>query len=360
MKAVIVNPKKQGVEVKDVDIKEPLGKRQVRVKSIFTGICGTDRGIVNAKITFTYPPNGYNFLILGHEELGIVEEVGEDVTTLKKGDYVVPVVRRGCGVCLNCKIGRQDFCETGNFVEAGIRGKHGFMREEFVDDELWLVKVPDELKEIAVLTEPLSNVVKAIDELLFVQRRMVWTCEDSTFECRNAFVVGSGPIGTFFSLILTTLGFNVYIINKRDPSPIEEYIAKRLGAEFINSKTETEEKLPNADLIVDTSGVPSAFIPLMNKMKPNSALILFGTVEGEKYEITSDLITAIVEKNIIVMGSVNASKKDFQGALNYLSIWRSRYLDILEKMITSKVPVDKAPEVLISKPKGEIKTVIQW
>lgn len=359
MKAITIIPKKSGVEVKDIEIKESLDRGKVRVRSLFTGICGTDRGIVNAKITFTYPPDGFNFLVLGHEELGIVEEVGEGVTTLKKGDYVVPVVRRGCGVCLNCRIGRQDFCETGNFIEAGIRGKHGFMREEFVDDELWLVKVPDEIKEIAVLTEPLSNVVKAVDEILFLQKRMIWTCEDSTFGCRNAFVIGSGPIGTFFSLILSTLGFNVYIINKRDPTTIEEYVARRINATFINSSRE-ENKLPNADLIVDTSGVPSAFIPLMSKMKPNSALILFGTVEGEKYEITSNLVTSIVEKNILVMGSVNASKKDFQGAINYLSLWRSRYLDILEKMITSKVPVDKAPEVLMKKPIGEIKTVIQW
>ncbi|BFI76809.1 glucose 1-dehydrogenase [Sulfurisphaera ohwakuensis] len=359
MKAIVVTPKKSGVEIKDIPVKEALGKGQVLVKTLYTGICGTDRGIVNAKITFTYPPDGYNFLILGHEGLGMVEEVGDGVKYLKKGDYVVPVVRRGCGVCLNCKIGRQDFCETGKFVEAGIRGKHGFMREEFVDDELWLVKVPDEIKDIAVLTEPLSNVVKAIDELLFVQKRMIWTCEDSTFECRNAFIIGSGPIGTFFSLILTTLGFNVYMINKRDPSPMEDYISKRLGVTFINSMKDVD-KLPEADLIVDTSGVPSAFIPLMSKMRPNSALILFGTLEGEKYEITSNLVTFIVERNIIVIGSVNASKRDFQGAINYLSIWKNRYYDVLQKMITSKVSVEQAPEVLMRKPSGEIKTVIVW
>jgi len=359
MKAVVVYPGKVGVEVKDVNIEESPGKGQVRVKTLYTGICGTDRGIVSGKLSFAYPQKGFDFLILGHEGLGIVEEVGEGVNKLKKGDYVVPVVRRGCGVCLNCKIGRQDFCETGKFVEAGIRGKNGFMREEFVDDELWLVKVPDSLKDYAVLTEPLSNVVKAIDELLYVQRRMVWTCEDSTFECRNAVIIGSGPIGTFFSLLLTTLGFNVYIINKRDPNPFEAYIVNRIGATFINS-TRERDKIPEIDLLVDTSGYPSAFIPLMAKMKYNSALILFGTVEGEKAEITSDLVTSIVEKNILIMGSVNASKKDFEGALNYLSIWKDRYRSVLDKMITSKVTVEKAPEVLLRKPADEIKTVIQW
>jgi len=359
MKAVVVVPKKVGVEVKDVDLKEELGKGQVRVKTLYTGICGTDRGIANAKLTFSYPQRGFDFLILGHEGLGVVEEVGEGVNTLKRGDYVVPVVRRGCGVCLNCKIGRQDFCETGKFVEAGIRGKNGFMREEFVDDEMWLVKVPDSLKDFAVLTEPLSNVVKAIDELVFVQRRMIWTCEDSTFGCRNAVIIGSGPIGTFFSLLLTTLGFNVYIVNKREPNTFEAYIAERIGATFIDSSKE-KDRIPEADLIVDTSGYPSAFIPLLPKMKHNSALVLFGTVGGEKDEITSDLITSIVEKNILIVGTVNASKRDFEGALNYLSIWKDRYHSVLDKIITSKVPVEKAPEVILKKPANEIKTVIQW
>lgn len=359
MKAVIVFPGKIGVEVRDVDIRESLEKGQVKIKSLFTGICGTDRGIVNGKITFAYPQKGLDFLILGHEGLGRVEEVGEGVKTLKKGDYVVPVVRRGCGVCLNCKLGRQDFCETGKFVEAGIRGKNGFMREEFIDEEIWLVKVPGSLKDFAVLTEPLSNVVKTIDELLFVQKRMVWTCEDSTFGCRNAVIIGSGPIGIFFSMLLSTLDFNTYIVNKRDPYPTEAYVAEKIGATFINSSKE-RDKIPEVDLIVDTSGYPSAFIPLMSKMKHNSVLVLFGTVEGEKAEITSDLITSVVEKNILIFGSVNASKRDFEEALRYLSIWKDRYPDILEKMITSKVPVEKAPEVLLRKPIGEIKTVIQW
>ncbi|MCY0874546.1 MAG: glucose 1-dehydrogenase [Acidianus infernus] len=359
MKAIVVKPHQAGMEVKDVNIEEKVGKGQVLVKTLYTGVCGTDRGIVGNKLSFVRPQEGWSELILGHEAFGQVKEVGEGVKELKKGDYVVPVVRRGCGVCLNCKIGKQDFCETGNFVEAGIRGKNGFMREEFVDDEVYLVKVPEAIKDIAVLTEPLSNVVKAIEEVMYIQQRMIWNCEDGAYDCRNAYVVGTGPIGTFFSLLLRTYGFNVYMLNKRDPSPAEEYVSTKIGAEFVNT-TKGVDHLPKADIIVDTSGFPSAFIPLMHKMNKNSILVLFGTQTGDKVQIDADLVTFMVENNIAVVGSVNANKWHFKSAVNYLTMWKEKYGDLLNRMITTVVPPEDAKEILENKPKGEIKSVIKW
>ncbi|AWR96375.1 alcohol dehydrogenase catalytic domain-containing protein [Acidianus sulfidivorans JP7] len=361
MKAIVIKPHIKGMEVKDINLEEKLGPSQVRIRTLYTGVCGTDRGLVGNKLSFVRPPEGWNELILGHEAFGIIEEVGEGVTEFKKGDYVVPVVRRGCGVCLNCKIGRQDFCETGNFVEAGIRGKHGFMREEFVDDEIYLVRVPESIKDVAVLTEPLSNVVKAIDEVMQVQRRMVWNCPDGAYDCRNAYVVGTGPIGTFFSILLRTYGFNVFMLNKREPSPAEDYVSKRINAQFIDtSKKENVEKLPKADIIVDTSGFPSAFLPLLSKINKNGILVLFGTQTGDKTSIDADLVTFMVENNIAIIGSVNANKMNFKESVNYLTMWKEKYGELLNRMITTVVPPEQANTILESKPKGEIKSIIKW
>ncbi len=359
MKAIVVRPPNVGAEVKEIDLHEPLLPGGVRVRTLYTGICGTDRGIVTGKITFARPPDNSGELILGHEGLGVVEEVAEGVTRLKKGDLVVPIVRRGCGVCLNCKIGRQDFCETGNFVEAGIRGLHGFMREEFVDSVSYLVKVPKEIADVAVLTEPLSNVVKAIDQVMEIQKRTVWTCGDSSYECRNAFVVGTGPIGTFFSLLLTTYGFNVYMLNRRDPSPAESEIAETIDATFYNT-SKGYLGLPRADIVVDTSGYPSAFMPLLSRMNKNGILVLFGTSSNDSAKVDAEMVTSIVENNIAVIGSVNASKEHFVEAVNYLTMWKERYGTLLSKMITSVVSPEQAIEALTRKSSGEIKTVIKW
>jgi aldose 1-dehydrogenase [NAD(P)+] len=360
MKAVIVKPGEKGATFSDVEIKEDQIKgEEVKIKTLRVGICGTDRGIVNGKLDFARPPAGYNFLVLGHEGLGRVEEVGDKVTSLKEGDLVVPVVRRGCGKCLNCKIGRQDFCETGEFVEAGIRGMHGFMREEFVDDAKYLVKVPRDLGELAVLAEPLSNVMKAFDELIFVQKRSIWHCEDSSYGCRNATIIGSGPIAQFFAMTFEANRFNVTMLNRRDPNEIEEKISRTVGYKFVNTSNGLDEVL-ESDVIVDTSGYPSAFIPLIKKLKHNGALILFGTVGGEKSEITSDMITKFVEYNVVVIGSVNASKLNFEEGLSYLSLWKARYGDVLRSMITKVVKPEETQSAVLEKAKGSIKTIIEW
>src|SRR5439155_19989543 len=85
---------------------------ELKIRSLEVGICGTDREIC----TFAYGqgPAGSDYLVLGHECLGEVVEVGSGVKGFKPGDLVVPSVRRPCGDpnCVPCREGRQDFCET--------------------------------------------------------------------------------------------------------------------------------------------------------------------------------------------------------------------------------------------------------
>ena len=70
-------------------------------------------------------PKGEDFLVIGHESLGIVERVGHKVNSLKRGDMVVCTVRRPDG-CINCQAGEFDLCLDGNCMERGIRGHHAW------------------------------------------------------------------------------------------------------------------------------------------------------------------------------------------------------------------------------------------
>ena len=117
MKAVAVTPSKREVGIIEHPSPELQGDDEVKIRTIDVGICGTDREIC----TFVYgdPPSGSDYLVLGHEAMGEVVEVGSEVNNLKVGDFVVPSVRRPCAdpCCQPCRADLQDFCSTGEYVE---------------------------------------------------------------------------------------------------------------------------------------------------------------------------------------------------------------------------------------------------
>jgi NADPH:quinone reductase-like Zn-dependent oxidoreductase len=120
------------------------------------GVCGSNKKI--SSFRFGTPPAGYNFFVIGHEMLGEVVEVGSEVRDIKLGDLAVTAVRHPClhDDCRACRMGHQDFCFTGDFTEHGIKETHGFMTEFVVDEERYMYLVPCDLRDVDVLTEPLT------------------------------------------------------------------------------------------------------------------------------------------------------------------------------------------------------------
>ena len=107
-----------------------LGRDSVQIRVLDVGICGTDREIIESR--FGYGPPDSNELVLGHEVLGEVEEVGSAIKSFAAGDLVTATVRRGCG-CPQCSAGESDFCTSLKFTEGGIRGAHGYITDRFVE-----------------------------------------------------------------------------------------------------------------------------------------------------------------------------------------------------------------------------------
>src|SRR5881397_4055124 len=94
MRAVGVIPQKKQVGILSHLAPRITSPQQVKVRTIEVGICGTDREICN--FDYGTPPQGSDYLVLGHEALGEVVEVGPGISNLKVGDLVVPTVRRPC------------------------------------------------------------------------------------------------------------------------------------------------------------------------------------------------------------------------------------------------------------------------
>jgi len=115
MKAVVFHkPKDMRVEnVADPVIEQP---EDVILKVTATAICGSDLHIYNGFLPQTRP------LVMGHEFMGVVEEVGTSVTSLKKGDRVVVPFPIACGQCFFCGHGLPGHCETSNPEKYGPEG----------------------------------------------------------------------------------------------------------------------------------------------------------------------------------------------------------------------------------------------
>src|SRR5437879_12815719 len=120
MKAGAVFPSTRRVDV--VELAEPkiTSPNEVKLRMLEIGICGTDREICN--FDYGTPPDGSEFLVLGHEALGEVVEVSSSTSQFKLGDLVVPSVRRPCPhhSCSLCRSDLQDCRFRGDFTSDGI------------------------------------------------------------------------------------------------------------------------------------------------------------------------------------------------------------------------------------------------
>ncbi len=339
MKAVAVYPgKKNSVHLRH-DVAKPKvtdipNGRGVLVKILNIGVDGTDKEIVNCE--YGAPPPGSDYLICGHETLGVVVETGNNVHEFKKGDYVVTTVRRP-GMSIYDKIGNYDMTTDDNYYEHGINLLHGFLTEYYVEDPEYIIKVPIGLKNIAVLTEPISIVEKGIEQAFELQRRLrVW-------KPKKAAVLGAGPIGLLATMVLRLKGIETTTI-ARTPAPyLNSNIVEEMGAKYFSTENKslmeiTKEDGPY-DLIFEATGFSPFVFEGMNILGKNGVLILSSvTGGGRNVSIPSDKINlGFVLGNKVVVGTVNASREYFEMGIKDFAHAEVMWPGLLNKFLTHKV-----------------------
>ncbi len=369
MKGVGVVPKHR--ELRMIEHPEPsiTNPRQVKIRTIEVGICGTDREIC----TFAYGqgPSGTDYLLLGHECLGEVIEVGSAVTQFKPGDLAVPSVRRPCPDpnCGPCRDGRQDYCATWQFTERGINQLHGFMTEFFVEEEDFLTLVPPHLRDVAVMAEPLTIAEKGLSQAWQVQKRLKWEHHNRDGKGRghgrNAVVLGAGPIGLLGAMKLLVEGFRVFIYSRSKAPNFKADIAAKIGVDYISnqevSADELAKRVGNIDLIYEAVGEGHLTFEVMRVLGINGVFILTG-IPAEKPPIpvfADTIMRNITLKNQAIIGTVNASREDFAAAIEDLGEFKKRWPDALNALITGRHTIDAHRELLTGKATG-IKNVIEF
>ena len=355
MKGIAVYPGKMNSS-HIVEIDTPIiGSDEVLVKVLQVGIDGTDSEIDEGLYGDT--PSGCLFLIIGHESFGIVEDVGSEVGDLKKGDYVVSTVRRPCKECINCKNGESDMCLTGNYLERGIKGLHGFMADYYKEVSEFLVKVSEKHRRAGVLLEPLSIVEKAILQSYKIQERTFW-------EPRNALVLGAGPIGLLATMVLRNMDLEVYTVATREKNSLKAKLVEETGAYYINAKKEPtlsiKENIGSFDLIIEATGSSKVAFESMQLIETNGILCLTSITGGNKMiEVEADKLNIdLVLGNKTVYGMVNSNRNHFEAGIQHYYDFEEKWPTLLERMITRKEPFEKFKEAMKKDPE-DIKTILE-
>lgn len=359
MKAVAVFPLKR--EVKLIDHPEPgiESPTEVKVRILDVGVCGTDREITSFQ--YGTPPDGSDYLILGHESLSEVVETGKRVSKAKPGDLVVLTVRRPClhASCIACRSGRQDFCYTGDFTERGIKQRHGYMTEFVVEEESYVNVVPRELRDVAVLVEPLTIAEKSLAQLRIVQQRLPWDGKGH----RNALVLGAGPVGLLGAMALRIAGFDVTVYSRSIKHEEKNDIVAAIGATYIAAETHTVDDMANGvgaiDVVYEAIGASALAFEVIKRLGPNGVFIFTG-VPGRKgpIEVDTDYIMRdVVLNNQVILGSVNAPPESFRAAISDLGTFMQKWPDAVRALITARFPIDHAMRPLSPGAEG-IKNVV--
>jgi glucose 1-dehydrogenase len=346
VKAITLEPKKPGTAQLQ-DVPEPdLSDGSVLVEGIAVGVCGTDAEMVEGK--YGWAPPGKTHLVLGHESLGRVIDPGP-AKNLKKGDLVVGIVRRPDPVpCPNCAVGEWDMCQNGEYTERGIKQIDGFMSERWRIEPEYAIKVDPKLGILGVLLEPTTVITKAWESAATIGfgRMSYW-------EPHHVLITGAGPIGLLAALKGVQRRFDVHVLDRVESGPKPDLV-RALGATYHTGTVADVGFAP--DIIIECTGVGKVIYDSLLGVAAGGVVCLTGIRGCGAQGTTADVAAALVLKNAIVVGSVNANRRHWYKAGDCLAGADPQWL---AQLITRKEKPENFKQALERQP-GDIKTVIQF
>ncbi len=263
--------------------------REVKVKVIYGGICGSDLRVLRGTIPYaTYPCRP------GHEILGTVVEAGEGAL-FEVGTKVVSFPNTYCGTCEFCLQGRTNIC--ANKKAFGVTCDGLFAQEILLDSE-FVVPVPSDLTDQrAILVEPFAVNVHALKRT-------------DISKGKSVAVIGCGTEGLLAIALLNHMGADITVL---DINPLKMEKARSFNR-GIKPLLPAEAKEQLFDVVIEAAGVKASVEQAFQLVKPGGAIISLG--------ISGDPITypalRITRSEITIYGTIIYTKKDFADAIALL------------------------------------------
>ncbi len=268
MKALVKRRAEPGIWMEDVPMPS-VSTNEVLVKVDKTAICGTDLHIFNwdewSQRTIRPP------LVIGHEFVGNIVELGPGVENYRVGDRVSAEGHITCGMCRNCRAGRRHLCTHTKGI--GVNRNGAFAEYITVPaSNLWLI--PDEIpSEIAACFDPLGNATHCALSFAVVGE--------------DVLITGAGPIGIMAAGICRFIGARHVVVTDINDYRLE--LAGKMGAtHLVNVARETLDEAMRAqnihegfDIGLEMSGNPGAFNDMLHHMYHGGCVALLGILPSK-------------------------------------------------------------------------------
>lgn len=328
MKAVVFDGK-GSVKLSEVSKPEIMSNKDALVKITHASICGSDLNILNGKI-----PVEEN-AAMGHEGVGVVEEVGSEVSRIKKGDRVVISYSVQCGECQNCKNGLVVFCDHGGMLGHGAKwGGYGgtqaeYLRIPWADANLYPIPANLTEEQAIFVGDILSTGYQAVGDQ-YVQ--------PGDFVA----IFGAGPVGLcalaaaqlFGPRRIVSVDLVDYrlekaiqlgadgVINSRQKNPVEE-IKRMTGGK-------------GADVVIEAVGNPETFHGCFESVRPGGKISIVGVFPFEKVGIS---LRDFLRRNL----QMKAGRANIIHMGRLLSLIECGKLN-LTPLVTHRMPLEDAVE----------------
>jgi threonine dehydrogenase-like Zn-dependent dehydrogenase len=244
-------------------------------------------------------------------------------------------------------VGEWDMCTNGQYTERGIKEIHGFMSERWRIEPEYAIKVDASLGLLGVLLEPMTVITKAIEQVFLAGQRAYW-------EPKTVLVTGAGPIGLLAALRLSARNLQVHVLDRAETGP-KPQLVRDLGATYHTGSVLDLDFAP--DIVVECTGVGAVIADSIQKVNSGGIICLTGVGAGGAAErATADIAAAVVLKNNVIVGSVNANKRHWYKAGQNLAASDPAWLS---RLITRREKPENFQQALVRQP-DDIKVVIQF
>ncbi|WP_299263974.1 L-threonine 3-dehydrogenase [uncultured Psychrosphaera sp.] len=340
MKALAKTKSEKGIWMTQAE-KPVMGHNDLLIKIRKTAICGTDMHIYNwddwAKATIPVP------MVVGHEYVGEVVDMGQEVRGFTVGDRVSGEGHITCGHCRNCRAGRVHLCR--NTIGVGVN-REGSFAEYLVIPAFNAFKIPDNISdELAAVFDPFGNAVH--------------TALSFDLVGEDVLITGAGPIGIMAAAVAKHVGARHVVITDVNPYRLE--LAKKMGATRAVdvSKQKLEDVMKELgmtegfDVGLEMSGVPSAFNSMLNNINNGGKIAMLGIPPSDMAVDWNQVIF----KGLVIKGIYG--REMFETWYKMASLIQSG-LDI-SPIITHQFPIDQFQDGFDTMGSGQSgKVILNW